>query len=786
MSPDEIIRRLEESGLTRAQVRDRLRRAGYNPSLADPYFDAMESGEISDSLGADATFLGALRGIGVTLRGDSQGMWDQRGLARDSFLGGDSLYRTDSLGYLVAEPDTIPRVFGRNVFRRVSTTFDPILTGPVGENYRLGPGDQVLLALTGDVELAYTLDVTREGFILIPDVGQVFVNGITLEQLQDRLYERLGQVYSGVRRSGDASTRFDVSLGRLRTNQVRVVGSVVRPGAYQVSSVATVLEALYLAGGPTDDGSFRRVLLRRAGLEPVELDLYPFLTSGAMEGDPRLEEGDVVFVPPVGGQVTLRGMVRLPAIYELRDGEGLPAVVRYAGGLLPDAATERAQVLRIVPPADRAGGVDRVLLDAPLADVLAGSAVFELGGGDVIDVFPVMDRLRRQVSIAGAVWRPGQYQLRPGSTVGSLVQRAGGLTEDALAADVLVSRLDLRTGSRSALGVDLTSDPSGPLLQEFDEVQVFQVDALLVPDSVAVYGLVRNPGRYPLSRGITAGDLVLLAGGFQEGAAPWSAEVVRLDVDEGSRQQLSTSRMVRLRDGLPYPDPEFLPTLPDTLEALPSEAAVPLQDRDEVFIRLLPGFVRSQRVSVEGEVVSPGPYQLNRRDERFSSLMARSGGLTNAAYSGGVRLIRDGVAVGIDYERALAEPGSSYDAVLAGGDRIVVPVLDNTVLVSGAVLFESRAVYRRGMSLDDFVAQAGGYAQNADRGRVSVEYANGSRAVVSKTLWLFRNTPDVEPGSRIFVPSKVETDGGFDWDSALTRILAVTSTVATVYIAVNR
>lgn len=787
LSPEEIIRRLEESGLTRAQVRDRLRRAGYDPSLADPYFDAIESGELPESAETDSTFLEALQGVGVNLRQDSVGRRPGYGLLRDSLvMVGDSVFRLDSLGYLVSEPDTVPRVFGLDVFRRVSSTFDPIVTGPVGESYRLGPGDEILLVLTGDVELAYDLDVTREGFVVIPDVGQVSVNGLTMGELEEVLYQRLGSAYSGVRRGADATTRFDVSLGSLRTNQVRVVGSVLRPGAYQVSSVGTLLEALYLAGGPTEDGSFRSVLLRRRGQDPVEIDLYPFLTSGEMEDDPNLEEGDVVFVPPVGDQVTLRGLVRRPAIYELRDGEGLPALVRYAAGLLPDARTDRVQVDRILPPADRAGGVDRVLLDAPLQDVLSGAADFDLLSGDAVQVFPVQERIRQRVSIEGAVWRPGQYELRPGTTVGSLVERAGGLVDDALSSGVLVNRTDLSTGDRTALRVNLAAAPPGPLLQEFDEVVVFAVDSLTVPDSVAIYGLVQEPGRYALAQGITAGDLVLLAGGFRKGAAPWSAEVVRLEPGGESLQELSTSQVVRLRDGLPYPDPEYLAGRPPAVDDYLSEVDVPLQDDDEVFIRLLPGYVTPQRVEVQGEVLSPGLYQLNRQDERFSSLIRRAGGPTEAAFQDGVRLIRDGVPVGVDFSEAMENPGSEDDPVVVSGDRIVVPVVDNTVLIAGAVVFESRAVFQDGFSLNDFVEQAGGYAQDADRGRVSVEYANGSRATVRKRLWFFRSSPEVEPGSTIFVPTQNESVGGFDWDQALTRILAVATTVATVYIAFGR
>ncbi|MDT8340450.1 MAG: SLBB domain-containing protein [Longimicrobiales bacterium] len=782
LSQEEILRRIQASGLTRAQARDRLRRAGYNPALADPYYDALESGGVVEGAAvADARLLEALQGIGVTLREDSVSLDRQRLDAR-----GDSLLLLGDSLLEPAEPDTIPRVFGTRIFRRASTQFDPILTGPVGPNYVLGPGDEILLVLTGDVELAYTLDVTREGYVIIPQVGQVSVNGLTLEGLQDRLAARLGQVYSGVTGTPDATTRFDVSLGRLRTNQVRVAGFVERPGSYQISSVGTLLEGLYLAGGPTDQGSFRRVLVQRRGEAPIEVDLYPYLTTGTVENDPRLMEGDVVFVPAAGPQVTLAGMVRNPAIFELREGEALPALVRFAGGLLPDARTDRAQVDRVLAPADRSAGVDRVLLDAPLADVLAGADGFPLQGGDRVEVFPVLERTRQRVGIHGAVWRPGSYELRPGTTVGSLVERAGGLVDAALGADILVDRLDLTTGDRLALRADLVNAPPGPLLREFDEVMVFPRDSLTAPDSVAVYGLVQNPGRYPLSEGLTAGDLVLLAGGFRKGAVPWSAEVVTPVPVPGPGQALGESRIVALRPSLPYPDPEVLSQRPDSANAFTPESGLPLRDRDEVYVRLLPGYVTPERVAVEGEVVSPGPYQLLRQDERLSSLMLRAGGLTQAAFPEGLRLVRDGVPVGVNYQDMMAAPGSEADPVLVGGDRVVMPVMDNTVLITGAVLFDSRVVYRDGMGLDDFLDQAGGVTPDGDKGRVTVEYANGSRAGMRRRLLFFHSTPEVRPGSRIIVPEKPPAGEGFDWDAALSRILAVTSTLATVYIAVNR
>ena len=285
-----------------------------------------------------------------------------------------------------------------------------------------------------------------------------------------------------------------------------------------------------------------------------------------------------------------------------------------------------------------------------------------------------------------------------------------------------------------------------------------------------------------MAEGITAGDLVLLSGGFVKGAAPWVAEVVRAERSDATNRELSESRYVALRDGLPYPDEEFAGPRPDTLQALMAEDAFPLRDGDEVYIRTLPGYTAPQRVTVDGEVLSPGPYQLIRQDERFSSLIERSGGLTAAAFPEGVRLVRDSIPVGVDFRLAMENPGTVDDPVLRHRDRIVVPVVDNTVSIRGAVVFESRSVWREGLSLDDFVDQAGGYAQNADENRTSVEYANGSRATVNKTLFFFRSTPEIRPGSIIFVPEK-PTGTGFNWDATLARVLAVTTAVATVIAA---
>ncbi len=288
-------------------------------------------------------------------------------------------------GLVRVAPSAPSDVFGVDVFRRTTTQFLPLLSGPVPPDYRLGPGDNLVLILTGDVELTYSLPITREGFILIPQVGQVHVANLTLEQLRDVLYTRLGRVYSGVRRGGGATTRFDVTVANVRANQVYVVGEVAQPGAYQISSLGTVFTALYAAGGVTELARLRGVDVQRAGKTIATLDLYDYLLRGDTRSDIRLETGDVIFVPIHVARVRIDGAVLRPAIYETTEGETLYDMIKAAGGFLPDAALERVKVDRVLPAdARNTQTMARVTIDVPLANGLVPP--FRLENGDVVRI----------------------------------------------------------------------------------------------------------------------------------------------------------------------------------------------------------------------------------------------------------------------------------------------------------------------------------------------------------------------------------------------------------------
>jgi polysaccharide biosynthesis/export protein len=871
----EILEKLRTSGMSREQARDQLARSGYSAGLLDSYFDVLEGArpgqQAPQALPAPGSdFLAALQSLGITFSAPAEDP-----------ANGEQPEEVEQQRAIGAGLDGGVGVFGRSIFAGATSQFAPMAAGPVDQSYRLGPGDNLNLILTGDVELAYHMEVNREGAIVIPQVGQLFVNGLTLAGLRELLYERLGRVYSGVRRDGDAPTRFDVSLGRLRTNQVYLIGEASTPGAYQVPSVATVFNALYQAGGPSPRGTFRRLEVRRGGRTVQSVDLYRYLIAGDTRQDIRLEQGDIVFIPLAGRQVTVQGNVRRPAIFELTPGEGLREALSYAGGFARDAFVRRLQIDRIVPAADRVPGLDREIIDVSLEDLERGQITLE--DGDVVSVFGISNERRNRVTIRGEVSRPGTYSLTAGTGVWDLVRRAEGLLPDAYRATAHVIRLNPVDGRyhlhRVALELGEDGAPLGDLaLQEMDEVVVYGQAAMLprqtvailgevltpgtfpyadgmtlrdlvlaaggttpdmlperahvsrrrsdgerellrlelTPDSigvpreqirlepedqvrifsreiflrashVAIHGRVAEPGTFRLVEGMTLQDLVLAAGGFDKGALDYEVEVARLTSPHVRGDTLRVVHRVALGtdlQGLPLKGRG--PSL--SMESWrPDEAEFRLEDGDRVFVRRLPGWQDEGVVEVVGQILYGGEYPITNRGTRLTEVLKAAGGLTREAYVPGFRIIRDDIPVAVDLQAALRRPGGTNDIVLRGGDRLVIPSYDPTVLVTGAVPFQTRVLHRPGWSLDQYVRQAGGYADYAAEDRVSVTYPNGEREVVRQRLGMFRSTPKIEPGSVVHVPAKPQAaQDGFDWDRALTKLLAVASTLATVMIAADR
>lgn len=771
VSNADIVERLRDSGLSPAQVRARLQQMGYDPGIADRYFDVIQRGGAAPVGNASATFLEALNRIGIAARaGDDN----------DARAGRDSV-EVVSDSAAVTRPD---EVFGERTFRANGRSpFEGAVFGPADPSYLLGPGDQITLILTGDVEEAYPLDVSREGNIFIPNVGQVSVNGLTLAGLQDILYSRLARVYSGVSRSPDATTRFQVSLGALRTNRVFVAGDVVAPGAYQVSAANGLFNLLYQASGPNRQGSFRRIQVTRGGRVIANADLYDFLVRGDARSDIRLEQNDRVFIPPAGTQVRIMGSIRRPAIYELLPHEGLKDLLAFAGGVNAEALMRHVQIDRIVPPAEQRPGHYRRLVDIDLAELANGNPHLE--PGDVVHVFTISDERRNRLFVGGAVRNPGIYEWTEGATLWSVIQRADGLSDEAYVDRAHVYRLNRLNGTRELIRAPLAQDAAGRPAQDVtlfdnDSIVIFNRRELSTEQAIAIAGFVKQPGTYTLARGASIRDIILAAGGFTDGASMMEAELVRRNSSSERSERTALVYEVALGSAVSSPNDSSLMVpnwTPETSEVL-------LQNGDRIFVRRAPGYQPMRDVQVTGEVITPGTYTLATRGERLADVIARAGGLTSQAAPEGIQLIRRGHVVAIDVQKALLQPTSAANVTLVEGDSISVPRYDPLVAVTGAVSFEALIQFVPGQPLSYYVERAGGYADNADRGRVSVSYPNGERHTVHRG-WFLNHQPEVVAGSKIFVPIAPEHHS-VNWGQVFTRSITALSTLATALFAISQ
>ncbi len=801
---EQLRQRLLTSGMTREQVRARLRAEGYPEDLLDPYLP----GATGAASAPDSALYSAMQELGLA---DSADVATIRALqsdtlspsVRDSIMrSGGMLSRSDSLALFsrarrairtdvadsLARIDSGFNIFGLEIFRTGATRLEPSFMGPVDENYRLGPGDRLVLILTGDVEGSHMLDVTREGFVVIPQVGQLYVSNLTLGQLNDVLYARLGRVYSGVRRGAGATTRFSVSVSRLRTNQVFVLGEVERPGTYMVSSAGTALTSLYAAGGPTANGSLRDVQIKRGGRVVTTVDLYDYLLRGDASRDARLETGDIVFVPPRGARVRVIGEVIRPATYEMRPGETLAQLISAAGGFRADAIQNRVQIERILPPDQRTGdGHDRMTIDVATSDGAGMAAGLPLESGDVVRVFSVAPRVRNTITVEGNVWNPGTMGLRPGMRIADAIRLAGGLKPDAYLGQVLVSRLrpdSTRVQLRAAL-----RDTSGAVLDDFplledDIVELFSLTDFRPDRYVAIGGAVRQGGRVPYRRGMTMRDLVLMAGGLKEGAYLREAEIARLPTD---RTGAATATTIRVPLDSSYlferkPGEHYLgaPGLPAPADGAPE---VELQPYDNVLIMQQPNWELQRVVTVAGEVNFPGDYALKSRDERLADLIDRAGGLTSEAYAEGTVFVRrrgDVGRVALDAPLALRRRTSPENLVLVDGDIITVPLRSNVVTVRGAVNAPTVVAYVPGEDLNYYIAQAGGHAREADDGRAFVTQPTGKRQTVSRRWLLPDGVPKPMPGSTVIVPQRDPSDR-IDILQFVNTITTVVASLATIY-----
>ena len=668
------------------------------------------------------------------------------------------------------------QVFGRNIFNTRNLTFEPSINIATPPNYRLGPGDEVIIDIWGASENTIRQQISPDGTINIGELGPLYLSGMTVEKAQDFLTKELRKIYS------DTNNQIRVTLGNTRTIQINVMGEVVQPGTYALSAFSTVFHALYRAGGVTDIGSLRKVQLVRNGKKMATIDVYDFIMHGKTQDDIRLEEGDVVIVPTYESLVQISGNVKRPMRYEMKNGETVETLIGYAGGFTSDAYTKSLRMVRQNGKEYQVNTID---------DKDYGS--YRLSDGDMVTAEAILDRFTNKLEIRGAVYRPGIYELNDNvNTVKALIARADSLTDDAFTTRAVLYRLrDNMT--REVKQIDVAALINGTI----PDIVLQRNDVLFIPSihdindwgDVEIAGEVIAPGTYPYADNMTLEDLVIAAGGLKE-----SASLVRVDVARRIKNPTSAEDAKEIGEMFTF-------SLKDGF-VVDGEPGFVLQPYDHVYVRRSPAYSEQKNVAINGEILYGGTYTLTSKDERISDLVKKAGGTTQFAYVRGAKLVRRANAnelqrmqdvvvllrrqmgdervdslgikvdstfsVGIDLEAALKAPGSDADIILREGDVVVVPKYNNTVRINGAVMQPNVVSYKQGKDVKYYIGQAGGYNQVAKKNKKYIIYMNGQIAAVKR-----RGKNLVEPGCEIIVPNKRQRQA--NWGNVLSSLSAVSS-----------
>ena len=683
----------------------------------------------------------------------------------------------DAVAAEIASPGA-KTVFGRNIFTNGALTFAPSANLPTPVNYVLGPGDEVIIDIWGTNQATIRQTISPDGTINIPDVGMISLNGMTIKQADAYMKRKLGQIYSVD--GDDAKSEIKLTLGNIRTIQVNMMGEVANPGTYYLSSLSNIYHALHRAGGVSDLGSLREIQLIRKGKVVATVDIYDFIRDGKMN-ETILEEGDIINVPAYDILVDISGNVKRPMSYELKEGETLADLIDYAAGFTGDAYSKNLRLIR------RNGSEYQIFtIDQP------EYASFKLMEGDAVSVGAMLDRFENRIEVKGAVYRPGTYELGDGiRTVSQLVAKADGLKGDAFTNRALITR-EREDLTLEIIPVDIAAVMSGAA----PDIVLVKNDVLYIPSihdlkdlgSITVAGEVARPGTFVYAENTTLEDAIMLAGGLLE-----SASTVKIDVTRRIKDASSTVQTENIAEVFTFSFKDGY--------VLDGEAGFVLQPYDYVFVRRSPSYIEQKTVDIRGEVVFPGSYALTKRTERLSDLVTKAGGINQWAYVKGARLSRelsaeeetrmrstmDVVAsakdsidtdmlnldtryfVGIDLVEALANPGGDADLVLRPGDILLVPQYNNTVRISGNVLYPNTITYSPKMTINDCVEMAGGYGFRSKKSKAYVVYMNGT---VARARRFSKNV--VEPGCEIVIPKKRDKEG------ALQEILGVATTASSI------
>jgi protein involved in polysaccharide export with SLBB domain len=685
-------------------------------------------------------------------------------------------------GSLESKPKS--EIFGMDFFSNQNISFSPNLNLSTPINYKLGPGDKLVISIWGASEKTYSTSIDREGALRLPNIGPVLLNGLTIEAATSKIKGALKRIYNGLDAPENSPSRVNigVSLASVRTVQINIIGEVDTPGTYSLSSLSTVLNALYAAGGPSDKGTFRDIKLVRNGEETVSFDMYTYLTKGSQEGNLVLRDQDIILVSPYLSRVSIYGAVKRPGLFELKPNETLKDLLKFTSGFTSMAYKDLVIVERI------SGDAKRIL------EVDMSKATSEiLKDGDYINIQSILGGFENKVEIEGAVSRPGIFELTEGLTVSQLIKKADNVLDRAFLERGIILRSFDGVGSEviSFSIADIAGDKAKDiLLENNDLIKIYNKYKLKEMSYVTISGAVIKPKRIRFVDNLTVEDLVLLSGGFTENADISKIDVYRKIVGEKEDKLVETLRIESL--GIKKNNTN----------------AFLLKPNDRISVRYLKGYADLISVSISGEVNYPGDYSLETKEERISDLVKKAGGLSRFAYEGGASLTRvnpyykekaqaeviddvkeniseddedislknkQSLRVGIDLVKIMKNPGSKFDMILRSGDEITVPSTKQTVKVDGEVLVPSLVRYDESYGLKDYISNSGGFSENARKGKTYVVYLNGEIQSTKRFLF-FRSFPKLEPGALIIVPNKPKRENNISTQG----VIGIVSGVATI------
>lgn len=698
------------------------------------------------------------------------------------------------------------KIFGSDLFRNGSITFEPNLRIATPKSYVIGPDDQLIVDLTGDNERTYNLQVSPEGVINLEYVGRISVGGLSVEQASSKIRAAMSKTYPALR---TGRTSVAINLGNIRSIQVTVTGQAVKAGTFTLPSLANVFRVLYVSGGPSQNGSFRNIQVIRNNKIIATIDVYDFLLRGIQQGNIRLQDQDVINIPAYDKRVEISGEVKEAAIFEIKGTETLQDVINFAKGFTAEAYTAKIKTFQNTNKERR------------IRDIASSQyGIYQPKNGDKFVVEAILERFENRVEIIGSVFRPGVYALDKGLTLRGLIRKADGVTEDAFLNRGYINRLN-PDKTQYFVSFDVAKILSGeekdiPLTRE-DKVTISSIFDLREEYSVTVQGEVRAPGTFQYAENLKLEDVIQMAGGLREGATPNRIEVSRRikNTDPNSTSSKTADLFVVTVD-------ENLRVIGDKFEIKPF---------DIISVRNSEGYAIQKQVKIEGEVLYPGMYTITSKDYRISDLIKRAGGLTPFAYAEGASLKRPGAEkvnptdknainnkeeeekkflnlervqektadkpdsvkkideklvqsdlVGINLEKILEKPLSRQDLILEEGDIVRVPKQLQTVKVTGEVLNPNSIVYIPGKSFKQYINGAGGFTSGAWKNRAYIKYANGSAEAAKKFLF-FNNYPKVKPGAEILVPVKSEREklSAQAWIGIGTGIASLAAIIVTLF-----